>query len=83
MYMRVSVCVFMMIYAAEACILILLGRLSNDQPAAYAEAQATGPEEGVRVVHTPGHSMGSISLLLSAGITGGEPVAFTGDHLVP
>eukprot|EP00435_Cladocopium_sp_Y103_P067302 s350_g29.t2 len=37
--------------------------------------------EGVRVVHTPGHSLGSICLLLASRVTGGDPAIFTGDHL--
>mmetsp|Transcript_22463 Transcript_22463/g.69583 ORF Transcript_22463/g.69583 Transcript_22463/m.69583 type:complete len:145 (+) Transcript_22463:464-898(+) len=50
------------------------------------EQQLTGdgPWElapGVKVVHTPGHSAGSITLILSGSVTGGDGVAFTGDHL--
>ncbi|CAJ1383267.1 unnamed protein product [Effrenium voratum] len=37
--------------------------------------------DGLSVIHTPGHSEGSITLLAAEGFTGGEGVAFTGDHL--
>ena len=38
---------------------------------------------GVRVVYTPGHSLGSICLLLASEVTGGDAAIFTGDHMVP
>ena len=38
-------------------------------------------EEGLKVVYTPGHSAGSITLIADATRTGGDGVAFTGDHL--
>ncbi|CAE7567540.1 cgt [Symbiodinium natans] len=37
--------------------------------------------EGLKVVYTPGHSSGSITLIADGAQTGGDGVAFTGDHL--
>ncbi|CAK9095776.1 unnamed protein product [Durusdinium trenchii] len=37
--------------------------------------------DGVKVLHTPGHSAGSITLILDGRVTGGDGAAFTGDHL--
>lgn len=55
-----------------------------DMTAVEKQLEGDGPwtlAEGVRVVHTPGHSLGSICLLLASQVTGGDPAIFTGDHL--
>mmetsp|Transcript_29434 Transcript_29434/g.61856 ORF Transcript_29434/g.61856 Transcript_29434/m.61856 type:complete len:354 (+) Transcript_29434:314-1375(+) len=39
------------------------------------------PVAGIEVVHTPGHSRGSLSFLVDGRLSGGESVLFTGDHL--
>ncbi len=38
-------------------------------------------QDGIKIILTPGHTSGSITLLLDGQRSGGDPVAFTGDHL--
>ena len=38
-------------------------------------------QDGIKILLTPGHTSGSITLILDGQRTGGDPVAFTGDSL--
>jgi len=55
-----------------------------DMTGVERQLEGSGPWEvadGVKIVYTPGHSQGSVSLIVDGEHTGGDGVAFTGDHL--
>ena len=55
-----------------------------DMTGVEMQLEGAGPwtlAEGLKVVYTPGHSAGSITLIAEGSRTGGDGVAFTGDHL--
>ncbi|CAE7203957.1 tam [Symbiodinium microadriaticum] len=55
-----------------------------DMTGVEMQLEGAGPwtlAEGLKVVFTPGHSAGCITLIADGSRTGGDGVAFTGDHL--
>jgi len=56
----------------------------SDMKTIEEHLQGEGPwtlADGIKILLTPGHTSGSITLILDGQRTGGDPVAFTGDSL--
>eukprot|EP00434_Breviolum_minutum_P023233 symbB.v1.2.020491.t1/scaffold1730.1/size104407/4 len=56
----------------------------SDMTGIEEQLQGEGPwtlADGIKILLTPGHTSGSITLILDGQRTGGDPVAFTGDSL--